>query len=664
MIAQKQCPSKGFRRAARAVAILLACLTLSASSQEFAATTHPQRQQVFLSEKGATKPELTTQDLDAFFDGMVPVQMAARNIAGATIIVVKDGKVLFAKGYGYSNTGQRIPVSPDNTLFRAGSISKLFTWTAVMQLAEEGKLDLDRDVNDYLDFRIPPAYGAPITLRRLLTHTAGFEEAAQDLFVSDAAEIAPLGGYLRRHLPRRIFAPGTTPAYSNYGAALAGYIVERVSGESFDSYVEEHIFKPLGMTHSTFRQPLPPALRPLMANGYELGSGCSGKFEYAQAVPAAGATVSAADMARFMLAHLQNGGFDGIQILRSETAVAMHSRQFAVLPLMNGMALGFYEESRNGRRIIGHAGDTHSFHSDLHLMPEEGLGFFYVQNSAGTKGVPLRATIWERFLNRYFPSSSLNAPFAPNGDVHAVTGNYLCSRRSETTIVKISALLTELHVFANADGTISVDAFKDLSGQPKRFRQIGQLLFRNVDGEDRLAFKRDGNGQLSLCIDFPFQIYQKVSRLRSRRVMVPFILTCAATLLVSFLLWPVLALLRRYYGRLLVLDPVRRRLRLVSRLACALDLIYLLVFAIVLSVATVPGSTLSSHWDLLMRLAQIPGWLGVVGTVVILSHAGWLWRKRLGGIWTRVGETLTGLASLGFVWFIFAWNMLCWRLQY
>jgi CubicO group peptidase (beta-lactamase class C family) len=184
------------------------------------------------------------------------------------VTVVKDGKVLFAKGYGYAEVKTRKPVTVDATLFRPGSISKTFTWTAVMQLVEQGKIDLNRDVNDYLDFKIPATFGKPITMKDLMTHTPGFEETLKELFVANAADMRPLQQYVQTHMPQEIFPPGTTPAYSNYGATLAGYIVQRVSGVPFENYIEQNIFVPLGMTHSTFRQPLPANLKPLMSQGY------------------------------------------------------------------------------------------------------------------------------------------------------------------------------------------------------------------------------------------------------------------------------------------------------------------------------------------------------------------------------------------------------------
>ena len=220
------------------------------------------------SAQSATTPQLTAVDLEAFLDGMMPAQLEREDIAGAVIAVVKDGQVIFAKGYGYSDMAKRTPVTPDATLFRPGSTSKLFTWTSVMQLVEQGKLDLNRDVNDYLDFKIPPAFGKPITLRNIMTHTAGFEEVVKDLFVADAQHMGSLEYYVKNHIPARIFPPGTVPAYSNYATALAGYIVQRVSGKPFEQYVAENIYIPLEMKRSTFVQPLPEDLKPLMSKGY------------------------------------------------------------------------------------------------------------------------------------------------------------------------------------------------------------------------------------------------------------------------------------------------------------------------------------------------------------------------------------------------------------
>ncbi len=307
-------------------------------------------------------PQLTAEDLNAFLGGMIPYAIAQANIAGASVAVVGNGQLIFADGYGFADMKSRRPVVADQTLFRAGSVSKLFTWTAVMQLVEQGKLDLDRDVNDYLDFKVPEPYGRPITLRDVMTHSAGFEDTVTDLFVNKPSQMFPLRQYLRRHMPPLIEPPGRVVAYSNYGATLAGYIVQRVSGEPYDEYITRHILQPLAMDHSTFEQPLPANLRPSMASGYRQASDrTTVPFELVEAAPAGALTTDATDLAKFALAQLGGGSGGGAQILTTATLQEMHTPQGRPLPGMNGMDLGFYDENRNGLRIIGHAGDTGAF---------------------------------------------------------------------------------------------------------------------------------------------------------------------------------------------------------------------------------------------------------------------------------------------------------------
>src|SRR5688572_29926986 len=245
----------------RLLSVVLAALAASVSVADV-----PDAQQ-------GTAVSLTAADAAAFLDGMLPSGMAMGDIAGATVAIVKDDAVLLTRAYGFADVEKRIPVDSTQTLFRPASISKLFTWTAVMQQVEAGKLDLDADINEYLDFKIEGYGGQPIKLRHLLTHTAGFEESLLDLLVDDVNKIKPLEKALKDSIPARIYPPGSTPAYSNYGASLAGYIVQRASGMPFEQYIEERIFKPLRMEHSTFRQPVPDGLREHVSNGYAAASG-------------------------------------------------------------------------------------------------------------------------------------------------------------------------------------------------------------------------------------------------------------------------------------------------------------------------------------------------------------------------------------------------------
>jgi len=609
--------------------------------------------------------ELTPGDVEAFLNGLVPLQIAREDIAGVVISIVKDGKPFFSQGYGFSNVEKRTPVTPDATLFRPGSISKLFVWTSIMQQVEQGKLDLDRDVNDYLDFKIPPAFGKPITLRNIMTHTPGFEETIQQLFVGNASELIPLDQYVKEHLPARIFPPGTTPAYSNYATTVAGYILQRVSGEPFADYIDSHIFKPLGMDHSTVRQPLPDNLKSMMSNGYQVASAPARPFEFVEAAPAGSSSVTAANMQHFMIAHLQDGQYEGTQILRPETARMMHSRQFGPLPDLNGMCLGFYEETRNGHRIIGHAGDTGYFHSDLHLILDSGIGFFISYNSAGKGETSAREAVWHAFLDRYFPYQppAASVPASAAADAKLVSGRYITSRRADTTILKLLTLLGEPKVTANADNTISVDALKDPNGKPKKLQEIGSLMFREVNGQDHVGFKKDDAGNLMFATDFPVFVFQQAPASWNSSLDLPLIICAVVILALAIIFWPISALLRRHYGQPLSLSPQQRRLRLLVRLVAIIDIVFLAAFLLFFSMAEKDIGILSPRFNPLLRLIQIVGWLGVIGMLVALFNAFRSWREPR---WfcSRVGESLIALACVVFVWFVFTWNMLSWSLRY
>jgi CubicO group peptidase (beta-lactamase class C family) len=209
---------------------------------------------------------LAKEDLQAFFDGIIPLQLERSDVAGATVLVMHGSETLLLKGYGFSDLKKKQAVDPAATMFRLASISKLFTWTAAMQLAEQGKLDLDAGIDRYVDF--PISAGEHMTLRNLMTHTSGFEETVRDIIVTDPKRYAGLREFLIENQPQRLFAPGTIPEYSNYSVGLGSYIVQRVSGERFEDYVAAHIFAPLGMTHSTFLQPPPQPLKDLPSEGY------------------------------------------------------------------------------------------------------------------------------------------------------------------------------------------------------------------------------------------------------------------------------------------------------------------------------------------------------------------------------------------------------------
>jgi len=600
---------------------------------------------------------MTAADVEAFLDGLVPLQLKRDDIAGATVSVVKDGKVLFAKGYGYADVEKKKTVSAQDTLFRPGSISKLFTWTSIMQLYEQGKLDLDRDINDYLDFKIPEAFGKPITLKNVMTHTPGFEEQVKDLFTVGNSK-PDLGQYLKTHIPGRVYPPGTVPAYSNYATAVAGYIVERVSGRPFDEYVTENILKPLKMTHSTFTQPLPSELAPLMSNGYRLGSGSAESFEVVNPYPAGSLSSSATDMAQFMIAHLQDGQLGDARILKPETARLMHSRLFALDDAANAMCYGFYEESRNGQRIIGHGGDTVYFHSDLHLVLDQKLGFFVSYNSAGSGGNG-RLALWEAFLDRYYP----HTPPAPTSatakeDAKAVSGSYTLSRRADGSFLKALSVISQFTVSPTGDGDIEVPQLTGTNGKPKRWQAIGPMTFLERDGQDKLIFKPDQNGRMQMILPYPFFVGHRVGTLQNGKLLLTVLGISLGLMLLTLILWPIAWFVRRHYGRTLELSKGELLLRIAVRIVFALNVIFIAALVGLIMYGLTHLEVFSDRGTTWFKLAQTIGLIGAIGTVVVLLNAIAAWISKRRGIWGKLQATIMLLACLGVLWFALAGNLL------
>lgn len=454
----------------------------------------------------------TPAELERYFDGIMSYALDQAGIPGGAISVVKDDRIIFAKGYGFADLKAGRRVTPDATLFRIGSVSKLFTWTAVLQLAEQGKLSLDQDINNYLDFRIPDTYRRKITLRHLLTHRAGFEDVSRGMTQYGAGPDS-LGRYLRNHVPKRIFAPGDRIAYSNYGAALAGYIVERVSGEPYARYVERHILAPLEMTRTTVAQPPRGPLAAMAAKSY-ISTAEPTPTAYATVSPApAGAiTSTATDMAHFLIAHLQGGRFGKAAILRSGSVAEMHRVQYCAAPGRNGFTLGFWEANRNGYRLIGHSGDWTDFHSILYFAPESGYGIFVTLNGTGTQGRKLgsdivRNAVAQGFFDHFVPGGVADEPtVAPRFlDAARVAGFYRSTRRNESGPQLQRLFEGDDEVEAAADGTITISSRLAPDGAPKRWRQVAPLTYREVGGQAHLSFVagKDGRVRYWISDDYP-----------------------------------------------------------------------------------------------------------------------------------------------------------------
>jgi CubicO group peptidase (beta-lactamase class C family) len=612
------------------------------------------------AEAGTPAVPLDSKDLEAWLDGLIPYALDQGKVAGAVVVVVRGSGPVLAKGYGYADMAARKPVTADATLFRPGSVSKLITWTAVMQQVEEGKLDLDRDVNAYLDFKIPQFEGKPITLRNIMTHTAGFEESVRHLITSDPKGVQPLKALMPAALPKRVFAPGTTPAYSNYATALAGYIVERVSGMPFDDYVERRIFQPLGMNRSTFRQPLPAALAPIMSNGYMTSGGKPKPFEIVVPFPAGSLSATGADMGKFMMAHLNNGGV----LLRPETARLMHDYQAPGIGPLNRMALGFYEMRVNGHRAIAHGGDTTLFHSDLWLIPDADVGIFISMNSDGAPGatLQLRGALFEKFVERYLPGKDSDGRVddaTARKHARMLAGHYISSRGSFTNFISLLGLFGQASVSVGEDGRIQFPAMDALSAAPRDWVEIAPFVWRDRNSGEKLAAEvRDGKVvRLSVDTVAPFTVYLRAPLAYNTAWLIPALLIALALTALAALGWPVRALVRRRFA---ARHPFEGRALMAFRLSRGFAWAVLAAVAgwmALISAFEADIGALGGPTDWLIALLRILTPIAAVGLAVT---AGWLtllaWHARLR--WTtRIAALLLLLAGLVLCWVTFGYRL-------
>lgn len=611
---------------------------------------------------------LTAADLEAWLDGRVPYSLEAGDIAGAVVSVVKDGKVLLQKGYGYADVKAKVPMSAETTMVRPGSTSKLFTWTAVMQQVQAGKLDLDRDVNDYLDFKIPQTFGKPVTLRHLMNHTAGFEEGLKDLLAYDP-KLAPSNeDYLKQHPRPMLFAPGQAPGYSNYGVALAGYIVQRVSGEPFDAYVDRHIFQPLGMKHSTTAQPLPEKFAPFIAKGYRQASDpAPSPFELVVTAPAGSGSATAADMARFMLAHLQQGQLDGYAMLSPATAARMHSPSATARPGFSVMAHGFFMEFRNGRMLLGHGGDTIVFHSDLALLPQEGVGIFMSFNSRGKDSAVYlaRKALMDGFLDRYFPGPKIvDAPALASApqDASRIAGRYQTSRRVEHGFLSALYLMNQTVIAANPDGTILAPSGP--TGEMSTFREVGPQLWRKQGGTQELALVDVDGVKTVLDSENPVSVLQEAPFLRSAPLTLSILGLSLLVLAGALVAWPLGALLRRADRATSGASPALHRLRRWQRAAVVVDLVYVTAWLVlIMPVLSTDLAIYNGGNDWLFGLMQLSGVFALAAAVVGAWVAWKLFRvdaTRLSRVW----GVLVALALAGIVWIGVVGQLMALNLNY
>ena len=610
-------PAAAWTRIGGAVA---ACFVLATPSLGAPTSlTPPTAQPVVASTAIATTAAhaLTTDDVGAWLDGLMPTALNTAQVPGAVVVVVKDGAVLYEKGYGYADYDKRIPVDARTTLFRPGSTSKLFTWTAVMQLVEQGKINLDADVNTYLDFKIPAYHGLPVTMRMLMTHRAGFSETARDLLFYGRPP-PPLGEVLARYVPPRIFTPDGGPGYSNYGAALAGYIVQRVSGESFDDYIAHHIFAPLNMAHSTFAQPLPASFAPNMSKGYETWDKPGPGFEVVNVPPAGALSATGDDMSHFMIAHLQDGRYGSTQILQPQTAEMMHTTVTRAFPDLDGNLLGFYQQNINGHRVIAHGGDTNFFHSDLSLFLDDNVGLFISVNAKGKDGMGefLRDSLFDAFADRYFPGPPAPAstvdPATAKAHAAMIAGPYVSSRGSHSTFLRLVDLISPNVVTANPDGSISAAP----EGVMETFVEARPFLWQQKNGHDRLEGIVKNGKVVRWATDgiAPIMIYQRPHGLAGEGLELPLTLAALALLALTAVLWPIVAIVRWRYQKAFAYAGSRAIAYRLRRVCSILGLAAVIMWFEVIELVSATGG---SDVNPVLHLSQLVSFLAFVGGLAV-----------------------------------------------
>jgi CubicO group peptidase (beta-lactamase class C family) len=427
--------------------------------------------------------------------------MARESIPGAGFILVKDGRTILAKGFGHADVDPRRAWSPEQTIFPIASITKVFTATAVMQLVDQGKIQLEMDVNRYLtSVKVPATYPQPVTPAHLLSHTAGFDELPGRR-ASSPKDVIPLGRFLRNRLVR-VHPPGEITSYSSYGAALAGLLVQDASGLSFEDFLRRHIWQPLGMSRTSMK--LPAKADSEFARAYELDDGKLRAIPYESyhTPPTASVVSTLQDMARFMAAHLENGRHGTHSILSDSAAERMHRQYVTMHPKVPGWALGFQVNDLNGRRILEHGGDIGGFSANMTLLPDEGVGFLVVHHLEGRN---LRFDIRQLILDRYFPETRpLQPPVAQDTNpvrLRRFAGKY----RPGIYCHSCSGGSPDLPVFevtVNGDGSISV--------WDKRWFEVSPRFFVSADGRSRIGFAEDRGGQIFALTAGSWRVLERV----------------------------------------------------------------------------------------------------------------------------------------------------------
>lgn len=596
------------------------------------------------------------KELETFLDAFFKEKMDKWHIPGLAFVLVKDGHVFFSKGYGYADLEKKKAVIPEKTLLRVGSISKLFTATAVMQLFEQGLLQLHTDVNKYLKrFQLDEDYPEPVTMANLLTHSAGFRGGAVGSSIRDESDVLPLEDYLVAKKVPRAFPPKQVINYSNYGSNLAGYIVGEVSGLPFAEYVDKNILRPLGMEQSSFD--LKPDQAPELAISYTFQNG---KFEvlppeYGLCKPApCGSLIgTAADMARFMIAHLQDGRYGDNQILNAETAREMHQQHFTNHAKLPGTCYGFYEYYGNNLRAIFHDGDLSGSSSRLFLMPDQDLGLFVCYNGGPSA---FRMELTTAFLDRYYPAEDQVTSPQPSADfgdrAELFVGGYRSVAQDINSLDKLRSVSELINIAAYDKGLIWTNT-------QSQWVEIEPLLFQYAEGKTpRMAFRENSEGAIThLFLDLQ-QIpiaYERVAWYDRPTFTWSSLGLISFVFLSSFAVWPILHRIRSKRREADDGKQSYRFPRLLAISTVALNLVFTIGWTLVMFF--IIDELVYGVPPLIIALLVIPI-VTTILTVVLLLFTLLAWRDKYWSLAERWHYSLVAVTCGAFVIWLHHWNLL------
>jgi len=588
--------------------------------------------------------------VEAFIDAIVKPLMAEGHSPSGTFALMKGDQLIFAKGYGWQDVEKRIPVDPYKTLFRPGSISKLFTWVSVMQMVEQGKLDLDTDINTYLKtFQIKDTFpGQPITLRHCMTHTPGFEDGALGyLIIEDAAKVMPLAEAMAKYQPERVNPPGKIGAYSNYCTSIAGLAVANVSGLDFTDYVRKNIFDVLGMRSSSFKEPLPEGLDQNMATAYKYENGkyIARPYELVTNFSPAGAlAATSTDLLKFGGALLHGGEFNGGRILQPESLEEMKKIQFTYDDRVKGIGLGFLQYPFGNTDTFGHDGGTTAFVSHFGVTPSADL--VVASSFSGPGGGKVNANLTRQFYEEFFPNAQHNDDPPAGFDARAkdYAGTYISWRGSFTKMEKLLGLMGQVQITPNGEGELMIGE--------SRWVEIDNNLFRAVESGDTLAFQTDANGTVIGFVQngWPIMSMYKADGWASQAFNFG---------LLGFSLFVFLAVFLRYLYQRGSYKSLQGGDKSAARAAvlASVSHLWVIVFGAI-TIITV-GDQLMARIPTLFTVWLVFPIIATLASLYLLYQTALVWKNGLlSGVFMRLRYTVVCFCALFMAWFYYFWRIL------